>query len=204
MKQSDSAWGDPSPNRYRNATRACRLFHVFCIVTGPLGSIHSYRSIVCWRKHGFVGENYISPVTIHIILSKCEPIEPLLLRDVSFTAALLDRSSASVMLFLTVLGQSWKAVLRFSWTELRNEFFRASSTNRASSAWDDTHQNLVPARLLVSPVSRCRSIHLAVLSGTPCRLPASAAVRFPIFTRAITLSWTDWLWWGMLKEWIAL
>jgi hypothetical protein len=81
MEQSDSARRDPSPNRYGNATRACRLFHVFCIVTGPLRSIHSYRSIVCWRKHGFVGENYISPVTIHIILSKREPIEPMFLRE---------------------------------------------------------------------------------------------------------------------------
>jgi hypothetical protein len=39
------------------------------------------------------------------------------------------------------------------------------------------------------------SIHLlAVLSGTPYRLPASAAVSFPSSTRAITLSRIDWLW----------
>jgi hypothetical protein len=113
----------------------------------------------------------------------------------SFTAALLGLSPASVMRFLTVLGKPGKAVLHFSWTELRNGFSSASSTNRASSAWDDTRQNPVPARLLVSPVSRYRSIHLlAVLPGTPYRLPASAAVRFPSSTRAITLSWIDWLW----------
>jgi hypothetical protein len=41
MEQSESERGDPSPNRYRSATRACRLFHIFCILTGPL------RSIVC-------------------------------------------------------------------------------------------------------------------------------------------------------------
>jgi hypothetical protein len=134
------------------------------------GSIHSYRSIVCWRKHGFVGENYISPVTIHIILSKCEPIEP------SFTAALPDLSPSSVMRFLKVLGQPEKAVLRFSWTELRNRYSRASSTYRTSSALDDTCPNPVPVRILVSPLSRYQSIHLlAVLSGTPYRLPASDA-----------------------------
>jgi hypothetical protein len=58
--------------------------------------------------------------------------------SLSFTAALLDLRPASVMRFLTILGQPGKAVLCFSWTEFRNEFPRASFTNRASSAWDDT------------------------------------------------------------------
>jgi hypothetical protein len=112
----------------------------------------------------------------------------------SFTAALLNQS-AFAMRFHTVLGQPGKAVLRFSWTELGNGISRALSTNWASSFWGDTRQNPVPLRLLVSPVSQYRSIHfIAVLSGTPYRLPASAAVIFPSSTRAITLSRIDWLW----------
>jgi hypothetical protein len=64
---------DPSPNRYRNAIRACRLFHVFCIVTGPLRSIHSYRSIVLKTTR-------IRRRKLHF-LSKCEPMEPMFLRE---------------------------------------------------------------------------------------------------------------------------
>jgi hypothetical protein len=144
MEQSDSTQ-DLSPNHYRNATRACRLLHVFCIVpsglftrTGPSFA----------EANGFVGENYISPATIHIILSKCKPIEPVFLREFLLHSRTSRSKSSLQMRFLTVLGQPGKAVLRFSWTELRNEFPRASSTNRASSAWDDTRQNPVPARLL--------------------------------------------------------
>jgi hypothetical protein len=49
------------------------------------------------------------------------------------------------MWLLTVLGQLGKAVLRFSQTDLRNGFSRALSTNRASSAWDDTPKSRTSA-----------------------------------------------------------
>jgi hypothetical protein len=83
------------------------------------------------------------------------------------------------MRFLTVLGQPGKIVLCFSWTELRNEFSCSSSTNRVSSAWDDTHQNPVPAHLLVSPVSRYHSIYLlAVPNAIPSASFCSGKVPF--------------------------
>jgi hypothetical protein len=79
------------------------------------------------------------------------------------------------MRFLTVIGQPGKAVLRFSWTEFRNGFSRASSITLASSAWDDRRQNPVPARLLVSPdirfplVRHARSsIRNAIPSASSC------------------------------------
>jgi hypothetical protein len=193
-------------NRYRNATRACRISRILHCNRSPevytLVPVHRLlkKTRIRLRKLHFPSHDPHYPQQMRVERAYVPPTVSF-----SFTAALLDLSPASVMRFVTVLGQPGKAVLRFSWTELRNGFSRASSTNWASSAWDDTRQNPVPARLLVSPDTRYRSIHLlAVLSGTPYRLPASAVVRFPSPTRAITLSRIDWLWWGMLKEWMAL
>jgi hypothetical protein len=114
-------WNNPIPrvriSATKTATIACRLFHVFCIVTGPLRSIHSYRSVhrllkktrIRRRKLHFPSHDPHYPQQMHADRANIPPRVSF-----SFTAALLDLSPASVMRFLTVLGQPRKAVLRLA------------------------------------------------------------------------------------------
>jgi hypothetical protein len=94
------------------------------------------------------------------------------------------------------------SVLRFSWMELEMDFpVPRPQPGILSLGWHTPKScTSAPSRF-----PRYCSIHLlTVLSGMPYHLPASAVVRFPSSTRTITLSQIDWLWWGTLKEWIAL
>jgi hypothetical protein len=107
-EQSDSACEEI---RYRNATRACRLFHVFCIVTGPLRSIHSYRSVhrllkkirIRRRKLHFPSHDPHSPQQMRADRAYVPPRD-----NFSFTAALLDLSQPPSCGFLQFSGNRGK------------------------------------------------------------------------------------------------